>query len=580
MFRGLRWQLIALLLAIAAFAAAAVFRISRQPMPPSTATAPPRTLAAVASDSPTPLLTAVPAADNRQPFTSVAASTFSEGLTGSVQRLNPLFAHLNPPDRDLANLIFEGLFAVNDYGEVVPRLAQELVISNDGLEYVVRLRDDVKWQDGTPLSAADIVYTLSLLSADDYADFSDTAAFWRTVETQKLSADLVRFRLAQPFSSFPLLLTIGILPEHALRGTTVRALASHPFNLTPIGTGPYQLAALRADTDGRINAAHLQRSPTHLERPEAQFGYLFRDLVFHLYTSEYEAIAAYESGAIDAIALDDPPASLLSLPQSQHFRQAQSQLGVLIFNWNDRPFEERRARQALALSLDSHRLTQSHFGSAAIHADSPYILGSSVYQPSSFWHAYNPEQARMLLASAELASAAEDVDAEEIADGPASFRLLVENSARLRGLAEGIASQWRVFGFDFEVDAVDAFTLGKRLESGDFDAAIISQHIGANRDLFRFWRPAQSGNYGAASQNEISELIEIARAEIHAGRRALIHRQLQEVFAEQAMAIPLYYPLLTYIVRDRIEGLNLGFLSSPADRFRGIQRWRPTTLTG
>ena len=125
--------------------------------------------------------------------------------------------------------------------------------------------------------------------------------------------------------------------------------------------------------------------------------------------------------------------------------------------------------------------------------------------------------------------------------------------------------------------------MSNRLETGDFDAAIVTQRIGADRDLFRFWHPAQQGggeNYGGASHNEMAELIEIARGEIYAGRRALLHQQIQAVFAEQALAIPLYYPLLTYVARDGIEGIRLGFLASPADRFRGIQHWRPATMAG
>ena len=144
---------------------------------------------------------------------------------------------------------------------------------------------------------------------------------------------------------------------------------------------------------------HLQRSPTHRERAEAQAGYLFRDLVFRLYASAADAIAAYESGVIDALALEESPERLLSLPQSRHFRQALSELGILIFNWNDTSFEERRVRQALALSLDLPRLAQTHYGTAAVFADSPYILGSSAYKPNSFWHTYDLEKALTLLAS-------------------------------------------------------------------------------------------------------------------------------------------------------------------------------------
>ena len=507
-------------------------------------------------------------------------------MVGNVRRINPLFAQLNPPDRDLASLIFEGLFAINDYGEVVPRLAAELVISSDGLEYVVRLRDDIKWQDGVPFTADDVVYTLALLGAAEYADFSTSAAFWQTVETQKLGADLVRFRLVQPFSSFPLLLTIGMLPEHALRGTSLLELASHPFNLSPIGTGPYQLAALHSDAEQGIHAVHLQRSPTHRERAEAQAGYLFRDLIFSLHASAAGAIAAYESGEIDALAIANPPERLLSIPQSRHFRQALPELGILIFNWNSTPFEERRVRQALALSLDLPRLIQTHYRTAAVFADSPYILGSSAYRPNDFWHTFDPERAQTLLAAVELGASgtsAEESDAEASREASASYRLLVGASIQDRELADDIAEQWRQFGFDFAVESVDALTVSERLESGDFDAAIIPQRIGADRDLYRFWHPAQHGagsNYGAAAHNEMAELIEIARGEIYAGRRALLYLQLQEVFAEQALAIPLYYPLLTYVARDRIEGVKLGFLASPADRFRGIAGWRPATLAG
>ena len=183
---------------------------------------------------------------------------------------------------------------------------------------------------------------------------------------------------------------------------------------------------------------------------------------------------------------------------------------------------------------------------------------------------------------APSAPAAENSDGDEVPERSATYSLLVENSAQLQGLAGEIAAQWQQLGFDFTVEAVDAFTHSSRLESGEFDAAIVAQRIGADRDLFRFWHPAQQGggNYGAAAHNEMAELIEIARGEIYAGRRALLYEQLQEIFAEQALAIPLYYPLLSYVVRDRIEGIKLGFLSSPADRFRGIQHWRPATLAG
>ncbi len=574
MFRGFLWQLLVFLVAFLCFVAALVYRVSQPPTPAPTAS-PAAPITATAS----------PAAPATTPPPNAAASAapraiYREAIVGGIQRLNPLFAHLNPADSAISRLIFESLFTINDYGELRPQLAAELVISNDGLEYVVRLRDDIVWQDGLPFTAEDVFYTMSLLSAPGYERFSPTAAFWQTVETQKLSDSLLRFRLAQPFASFPQLLTIGILPEHALRGTPIEQLAGHPFNLSPIGTGAYQLAALQTAADGHISALQLARSPLYQARPEAQDGYWLRDLQFSFFSDAAAAIDAYLNGQADAIANSAPRAQLLALPQSRIYTQVEAALSLLIFNWRDSPFAERRLRQTLSLALDAPSLIQRHFGAAATYADSPYIAGAAVYQPHSFWTRYDLAQAHLEAADV-FASTAESADEASADSKPAPrFSLLIEDRPPLPALARDIAASWAGLGLEVTVEAVGAAALKNRLEAGDFEAAIVRQRIGADSDLFQFWHPAQATdgqNYGAAANNEIAEALELARAEIYDLRRYHYYQDFQESFAEQAIAIPLYYPLYTFVARDSIEGIQLSYLASAADRFRNIKNWRPAT---
>lgn len=579
MLRGFRWQLVALLLAMALVFAAGLFNLSRQsnrlPTPEHSPTATidptePRPPTAVVSQAiATPL--------------DPGPVVYREGLVGSVQRLNPLFAHLNPPDQDIASLIFEGLFAFNDYGEAVPRLASELIISSDGLDYVVRLREDIQWQNGLPFGADDVVFTTSLLSDPLYSEFSSLGMFWQSVETQKLNQSLVRFRLAQPYSSFPNLLTIGILPEHALRDTTIDQLARHPFNLSPIGTGAYQLAGLDTADGQTITGLRLALSPIFRQRQEAKIGFLVSELDFRFYKDLDAATQAYHAREIDGLAGLDPQAVQDALPHSQYYRQVKSTLGILIFNWNNALFEERRVRQALSLGLDVHQLVQTHFGIAATHADSPFILGSSAYKPHRFWTTYELAEAQSLLNSSDDTASEIDDDDDE-SDAPVEplqpYSLLVEDHTYLRSLAREIVAQWQLLGLEFIVESLDDTALKTRLESGDFTAAIIMQRIGADSDLLRFWHPAEAlggRNYGAASDNELAELLEEARGEIYDTRRALLYRQLQDVFAEQVIAVPLFYPVFTFAARDSFEGIQLGYLTNPADRFRGIKDWRPTT---
>ncbi|MCY3573213.1 MAG: ABC transporter substrate-binding protein [Chloroflexi bacterium] len=566
MLRGFRWQLILLLLASLLFAGSAFFRLVREAengaAPPPVPTLQPSPTVPSPAVQPT---TANPAAT--LPGLTAMSSRYREGLVGEAQRLNPLFAHLNPVGRDISSLIFESLFVINDYGEAVPHLVRDLVISSDGLDYVLRLRDDVLWQDGLPLTADDVLFTTALMSDSAYAAVSAAAGFWRTIEVQKLGDYLLRMRLAQPLSSFPHLLTFGILPEHALRGASLDELAQHPFNLSPIGSGAYQLGQLQVSAGGRIETALLALSPIYQRRPQAQSAHHFKELVFRLYPDPEAALAGYTAGEIDALANTAPRSQLLSLPGASAYTQVESSVAMLIFNWDETPFADRYLRKALSLSLDVPTLIAQAVGSDATYADSPYPPGFSATLPQPDW-------ARFDLAEAQAALAAAQVDAEAELTQP--FVLLVQDRPEDINLAQAISAQWASLGFSFEVVAVAARQFHERLAAGQFAAAIVEQRIGSNPDLFRFWHSAQhgdGGNVGGVSDHALDELLELARGEIYDIRRAEYLRALQAAFAEQTIAIPLYYPLYTFVVRERIEGVQLGYLSASADRFRGIQHW-------
>ena len=587
MFRGFRWQLLTLLLSTIIFSAALAFRISRQTTFPTRETPVPSPAQDVntAVPSPTALSTA-PSASVSLPAPD-SFPGYREGLVGSLKRINPLFAHLNSVDRDISSLVFEGLFATNEYGAPVPRLAQDLVMSSDGLEYVVELRAGVRWQDGVPFTANDVAFTLSLLSDPDYAEYSSAAQFWATVETQILTEHLVRFRLAQPLASFTNLLSIGLLPEHALRGTSVAQLARHPFNLSPIGTGPYQVASFSVDEAGDIQSVQLQLSPIFQERLASPAQFQIRELRFQMYASPAEALDAYRAGRVDALSNVVNRAQLLALPNARLYTQLESQLTLLIFNWDNEQFRDRRTRQALMLAVDSRELIENHFPLSATVADSPIVPGLAAYKPGDFWTAFDLDRAATLFAAA---SGAADDDPAGSSGAPAEseepesgIRLLVQNIAPLPALAEDISSNWRSLGLRVAVNSVEPDEYNGRLRSGDFDAAVVTQRIGSDPDLYRFWHPAQEEtgfNFGGVDSDVISELLEAIRQERNGVVRQSLLQSFQEQFAEQAIALPLFYSIYTMAVRDEFEGIRLGYLGTAADRYRGIAEWRRPTITG
>lgn len=617
--RGLRWQMLAFFAALSLFAVVLLSRPQSETVfvpenPPVSATGQVVVDAAIEQVIPQP--TALPDTVIESPTSDVVTDggtdviTYREGLVGQIHRLNPLFASLNPVDRDISSLIFEGLTGINEYGEAIPALAESWIISGDGLDYVFTLRQDVLWQDGTPFTAADVDYTMSLLRSPDFPGDSALREFWRTVETEKLSDTLVRFRLTQPLGSFLEALRIGILPYHALQGTTAAQLANHPFNLSPIGTGSYQLEALRSSDGGsQIKVVDLRAAPVYAQRPEGQTGYALSRVSFYLYDSFEEAVQALSGGEVDGFAArtwaERPPLLAIGENSSIAIRNGiEPTVGMVVFNWSSVPvFREQRVREALQTGLDRNFVERTLLN-LAIVADSPLLPNSWAYTPNLPWSAFSLDQARTLLATARLEtaepSATEEPEAStteeaevQAAVQPAvqpteeptaastalfSFAILTPDDPKLVGVAQEIANQWGRLNIEVTVEAVDLETYRTRLESHDFEAALVelTKEGSADPDVYAFWHQGQypdGKNYGGADDRTISEILEKARRDPYNINRAGDYRRFQEQFIERAIAVPLYYPLYTYAINTQVQGVQLGFIGAPQDRFMTIRDW-------
>ncbi len=579
MLRGFRWQILVLVMAVALFAASLLSRQDATPQPTPVPTAETTPI----PDSPTqiPLPTSLPGVI--PPSSLSETPTYREALVGNIQRLNPLFANLNPVDRDISSLIFEGVTRIDAYGQPVPGLAKSWIISSDALEYIVQLREDVLWQDGIGFNATDVIYTFSLLQANDFPGDAALGAFWRTIEVELLDTYLVRFRLTQPLGNFLDALSIGILPEHALRGTTAAQISNHPFNLSPIGTGPYQLEAARSISGSQPEIIDLRAAPAYRQRPEGQSGYALDRLTFRLYNSFEQALSALRSGEVDGLAGRNRSEreALLGLSTLNIHTAIDPTLGVLIFNWQRDSvafFREQRVRIGLQTGLDRSSIIERYLSGAAVLADSPLIPGSWAYSADLLWPRPSVEAARQLLETANLRR--NDSNAEATAEPTRtlfSFSILVPNDPILVGMMQEVAAQWSQLNITVTVDAVDLVTYQSRLDAGEFDAALVELSMGqsADPDVYQFWdqEPPEGKNYGGMDDRRINEELERARRDPNGINRIIRYTNFQQTFIERAIAIPLYYPLYTYVTAPQISGIQLGYMATPASRFYTLQDW-------
>jgi peptide/nickel transport system substrate-binding protein len=621
MLKGLRWPLLALVFAGSLLVLAVLARPDHSAAPDPV----PAVAAATETSTPTPA-TAVQPTPNPTPGTDAAqplppdeppppGNILVEALIGHISKLNPLLATYNPVDRDITSLIFEGLTTTNDYGEIIPDLAKSWTVSSDGLEYIIVLRDDVLWQDGIPFTAEDVALTMNLMADPLFPGATSLHEFWRTVEVDVLDTGTIRFRLTQPLASFPDQLRIGIIPAHVFKGMPVDQLERHPFNLAPIGTGPYQIETLTASA-GQIDGIQLRVAPVYRQRPEGADGYQLDRIVFRTYPTAEAALDAYRQGEVNSISTIpyDLQAASDQIPDLSLYTAVEPHVGVLIYNWerNAKYVRNPRARLALAHAINRPALVTKYLAGRAIPADSPLLPGSWAYEPGTSWPEYDPALAKALLETAitsaapsETAPPPQEATATESAEPPAEgnatpenpdaapaeeptsappdnspsrLTILAPDDPALVDLANNIASDWKELGLAIKVEAVNAGDLHARLEAGDFDVALIelSFEPSADPDPYVFWHQGQYGsgqNFGGMDDRRISEALEMARRDPTGINRVIHYHDFQELFAERVPALVLYYPLYVYAADARLQGVQLGFLSSPSDRFRHIKDW-------
>ena len=153
-----------------------------------------------------------------------------EGLTA----INPL---LNAHD-ELPNLIFSGLMKYDAAGRPVPDLCTKMKASPDGLAYTFTLRDNLKWQDGSALTAADVVFTYNLIRSPEAALSAIQSNYLDIKSVEALDARTVKFELVKPNAAMPGYFTLGLVSEHLVKG---RDIFTMPFNQAPVGSGRYML---------------------------------------------------------------------------------------------------------------------------------------------------------------------------------------------------------------------------------------------------------------------------------------------------------------------------------------------------
>lgn len=495
---------------------------------------------------------------------------YVEAVVGNPNYLNPILLQFNQVDRDLSALLFTGLTRFDENGMIVPDLAERWDVGDGGKMYDFYLRRDVRWHDRTPFTSDDVVFTIKAIQADDFQGSPEVAELWRSVTVEAAGDYGVRFTLKEPFAPFLEYTSVGILPRHLYSDSVGKEMLNSPYNLRPIGTGPFKLTKITGE--GIVLEPHAD-----YYGPAPRLS----QLRFRFYTDYSSALAALEKGEVDGLPYLDPKDAVrLGSDEKLAVYSAPDYLryAVLFLNNSIQPFADKAVRQAAAHAIDKERLVKTVMDGQAVPGKGPVSPGSWAFNPKAKSYDYDPQKAVQLLEAAGWRDSNGDGIRDK--DGQAlSFVILTNDNRRRIKTGELVAEDLRKVGFKTEVQALPwADLLREYMAPRTFLGTIAEQWLlTADPDLYSLWHSGQIGgggfNFSGLSNERIDKLLEEARHTVDRSRRTQLYAEFQDLWAEEIPSIILYYPQFGWAVNRNIRDARLSALIDGSSRFRHVSEW-------
>jgi len=477
------------------------------------------------------------------PAAAAAGGAITIGIPLEPPNLDPTATSAEATHDVLYANVFEGLTRIAEDGRVVPALARDWSVSDDGLSYRFHLRAGVRFHDGTPLTAADARFSLERArAADSRNPLRDLLRPVRAVRA--LDELTLAIELERPVAEILTYLGWGNLvilsPASAAHAATA-----------PVGTGPFRLREWR-----KGDAIVLERNPDYWGPPA-----LLERVTFRIVPDASTALAALLAGDVDAFSNFTAPENLAALSRDPRFSVVVGSTEgetLLAINNARAPFNDLRVRRALAHAVDRRAIIAGAMYGYGQPIGSHFPPHDPAYVDLTGRYPYDPAAARALLREAGYPNGFE-----------ATLRLPPPYYARRSG--EIVAAELAAVGIRVRIQNIEwAQWLEQVFKNRDYDLTIVSHTEPMDYDIY-----ARPGYYfGYSSPRYAARLEELSRTREPAARRALLG-DLQRQLADDCVNVFLFeLPKLGVWRRDLhglwheapIQGIDVtrAYLDAPA----------------
>ena len=449
---------------------------------------------------------------------------------------NPLSVQ-QPEVAQLVMMIFMPLVETDENGAAVEGgLAEKWEVLSD-YQLRLKIRSDVLWQDGTRVSAQDVVYTLQAYLEESANHYWKSQLSSITEVALDESGD-VRITFAVPVDAEHLgMLVVPILPEHIYH-------VENPPEWEPIGNGPYQVTEYRAMREIRLtaNAQYVGNTPK------------IQEILVEITRSEDAEESAFSRG-LTHIIYEEVPSSLSAENIEHHtvYRTDTHKLQLLYMNQRESSaLAEETVRKAIMYCIDAQELidrTQIHQGTRSQSVVPSWIADCALPEVYSIDY----QLAYSLLGE----------------NRGVSLRLIVSREEQTAiAQARLIYEQLSQIGLEVQVVLYDEADWQKALEEGEFDLAFGSCRIDSIQDLSELLASEGTGNYSGRQDEEMDRLLQNVSSAMGEEARASAYQALSEYAWETLPVCPLYYSQQAVVVSRDLGG---ELFPTPYHLYRGIE---------
>lgn len=509
------------------------------------------------------------------PVQAKPGGNYSEGIIGSFTNANPLYTS-SSVDSSVSRLVFSGLLKYDDQNKLVSDLAEQWSIDQSETIYTIKLRENVFWHDGKPLTAKDVVFTYKLIQNPETKSYLN--ASWQNIKIDAPNDRTVVFTLSNSLSSFPYSLTNGIVPEHLLSKTNPAQLRSNSFNnVTPVGSGPFKFSKVEVvgtTKDDRQERIALNAFESyHFGRPKLD------NFIIRTFGNETSLGTAYKDKQINAmVGLATLPDQLVGKADTREFGIPLAGEVLVFFKTTQDVLKEQEVRRALVLSTNKKELLkQVQYPLAS--ADGPLLKSHIGYDKNQQQITGKPDEARKILDAAgwkvDPATGIRSKNAQKL-----SFRLYSQATSEYSGVAETLQKQLRDIGVDMKVELQSDQELQSTLALHNYDALLYGISIGSDPDVFAYWHSTQSDprsptrlNFSEYRSIAADQGLENGRTRSDPQLRKVKYKPFLEAWKNDAPALALYQPRFLYVARAPFYNFDINAANSSTDRFANVQKW-------